>query len=770
MINPILRSMWTAATIRLVALVPVLCGTIGLAAEVLPVGSNPPPLEISHFPDRMHAFIWRNWNVVETGRLARVLGTSAENVRAVAAAMGLPPEQPLTSQQRSRLYLTIIRRNWHLLPYDQLLVLLDMSADQLAYTLREDDFLWVKLGYLKPRCEHLSYAAPTPETQRREAAIRALVEQEFGQELAKPAEPLFGFLNTLGGSIAQPVPPKADDAAGLRFLYSYFAIFGDPLWDPALDPYPDALLQKLSSAGVNGIWLHVVLRQLAPSAEFPEFGEGYQRRLENLRTLVRRAQRFGIRVYLYMNEPRAMPPAFFANRVDMAGVREGDHIAMCTSNPKVRQWLSDSLAYVFTHVPDLGGVFTITASENLTNCISHHNASTCPRCKDRTPAAIIAEVNAAIEAGVHRGNPNARVLAWDWGWQDSWAKDIIAHLPKSVWLMSVSEWSLPLSRGGVSASVGEYSISAVGPGPRARKHWALAKEAGLKCVAKMQVNNTWELSAVPYLPVLDLVAEHCANLAQSQIDGMMLSWSLGGYPSPNLEVVSLFNSKPIPSKEQVLDTIALKRFGPAGARHARAAWSLFSKAFREYPFDGGVVYQVPVQLGPANLLYAKPTGYAATMVGFPYDDVKRWCGPYPPEVLAGQFEKVAAGWKEALVELEQAAQQAPPHLAQEAQGDLRIAQAAHLHFQSVANQVRFTLARNTSANKDTSPDQRQKAMEQIRRLLQAEAANARALFSLARQDSRIGFEASNQYYYLPQDLIEKVLNCRHLLAQPELTR
>ena len=33
------------------------------------------------------------------------------------------------------------------------------------------------------------------------------------------------------------------------------------------------------------------------------------------------------------------------------------------------------------------------------------------------------------------------------------------------------------------------------------------------------------------------------------------------------------------------------------------------------------------------------------------------------------------------------------------------------------------------------------------------------------RDSRIGFEASNQYYYVTGDLMEKVLNCRDLLAR-----
>ena len=43
--------------------------------------------------------------------------------------------------------------------------------------------------------------------------------------------------------------------------------------------------------------------------------------------------------------------------------------------------------------------------------------------------------------------------------------------------------------------------------------------------------------------------------------------------------------------------------------------------------------------------------------------------------------------------------------------------------------------------------------------------NAKALFRLTSQDSRIGFEASNHYYYVPQDLVEKVINCEHLLRQ-----
>jgi len=53
-------------------------------------------------------------------------------------------------------------------------------------------------------------------------------------------------------------------------------------------------------------------------------------------------------------------------------------------------------------------------------------------------------------------------------------------------------------------------------------------------------------------------------------------------------------------------------------------------------------------VGLANLLFEAPTGYRATMVGIPYDDLDSWRAIYPPKVFIGQLEKVAAGFQEAL--------------------------------------------------------------------------------------------------------------------------
>ena len=278
-----------------------------------------------HFPDRVHEFVWRNWNVVEPAKLAKILGASVEDVTALAESMGLPPAATIPPEMKTRGYITLIRRNWHLLPYDQLLELLEMTPERLAFALREDDFLWVKLGRLKPKCEPLRYHPPDEAARRRAAEIRRVVEEDFGEEIRRPAEPRFDFVRQLSSPLPSFSPPKPgdDQPRSLRLVYSYLAVYGDPLLNPNLDPYPDGLLQRLSAVGVNGVWLHAVLRDLAPGgAAFPEFGADHERRLANLRALVERAKKYGIGVYLYMNEPRAMPAAFFKNRPEMAGVRE----------------------------------------------------------------------------------------------------------------------------------------------------------------------------------------------------------------------------------------------------------------------------------------------------------------------------------------------------------------------------------------------------------------------------------------------------------------
>ena len=81
----------------------------------------------------------------------------------------------------------------------------------------------------------------------------------------------------------------------------------------------------------------------------------------------------------------------------------------------------------------------------------------------------------------------------------------------------------------------------------------------------------------------------------------------------------------------------------------------------------------------------------------------------------------------------------------------------------------FCAKRDILAN-DANPlssDERYQLRLQIRQVLESEIGLAKELFMLTRDDSRIGFEPSCQYFYLPLDLVEKVINCRWLLDHLE---
>ncbi len=738
-----------------------------LTAADLPKGAAPEALVFPHFPTRAHAFVWRNWQLVAPERMAEVLGARKRDILALGRAMGLGQPPRITRDQQRRSYLTVIRRNWHLLPYEQLLTLLGWSAEEMAYTLREDDFFYIKLGSLKPRCAPLRWTPADDVARRRETEMAALMRAVFPAGPATMEEPLFAFVGQL--SAAPPDRPAAPAAEPLRYCYSYFALYGDPLLERECDPFPEGYLGRLAACGVNGVWLQGVLHKLAPHPWQPSLSARWRERLENLGRLAARARRQGLKVFLYLNEPRAMPLRFFESRPELKGVVEGDHATLCTSVPAVQQFLVESVAAICRAVPDLGGFFTITGSENLTHCWSHHAGAGCPRCGKRPPADVVAEANRLIQEGISRGvgdgrRERPRLIAWDWGWNDDWTESIVRQLPAEVALMSVSEWSLPIERGGVKSQVGEYSISAVGPGPRARRHWELGRKRGLRTLAKVQAGNTWELSTTPYIPAVANVARHAAALREAGLDGLMLSWTLGGYPSPNLEAVAEAMSGG--SAEQALQRVSQRRFGPRLGPPVAAAWEEFSRAFSELPYHGAVLYNGPQQMGPANLLHADPTGYRATMTGFPYDDLAGWRGVYPAGIFAGQLEKVADGFDAALARLRKSVESpgaaVEPAHRRALDAEIRVAEAASIHFRSSACQARFVGARDALRASKT-PEEARPHLQALEGLVQTELELARRLHALQTRDSRFGFEASNQYFFVPVDLAEKVLNCRDLL-------
>jgi len=435
-----------------------------------------------------------------------------------------------------------------------------------------------------------------------------------------------------------------------------------------------------------------------------------------------------------LNEPRSMPEEFFDRYPKIKGHMTGSNkVCMCTSTEEVQNYITESVSYICREVPLLGGFFMITRSENRTNCYSHSTKETCTcvRCSKRSESEVIAEVIGCVEKGAHQVSPDIKVIAWSWGWKE-FNLDIIKALPEHVIMQSQSELDLPFTIGGVNGNVLDYSMSIIGPGERARTEWKAARERGLETSAKVQVNTTWEGSTVPALPVYPLVEEHIKRIRDEGVTNLMLSWTLGGYPSRNIMHAAKYFYERY-DKQAVTMTENQKT----------AVW-IFSDAFKEFPFHVETLYYGPQNGGPANLLFWEPTGYRGTMTCYAYDDLEQWRSIYPEDVYENQMKALCAKWEKGIALLETEAS---------AMGEMEImAQGAYCLFKSSLNQIQFYRARR-NGDKGT-----------MKKIAIEEISCAKKMLRLMNMNACIGFEAANHYYFSKGCLLEKIVNCKNVIS------
>lgn len=841
-----------------------------MADLLLPEKVKEPIAHYPYFPTKHQLYIWRNWGMVTTQRIAQVLRATPTQVEQAAGEMGLPVPNPYNTTYETRGYITIIRNNWHVLPYEQIMETLGWSYDRFAYTLKEDDFLSVKLED-KPDVEPV-YFRPLTEEER----IQTEKIKQWYDLYVKPMETTatakdFDFLDKFGHTYKKmtnapmrPVDPDetwglqdlvstprsrqyadlicheiqagwglqlqgtahfitlqvredatkkkeshhiaiskqgititAVDEEGLlhglyyllslaeqngnftfdemeltrdtrfdlRYVHSYCSLFGDVLLEGTEESYPDSLLKEYARIGVNGIWMHTVMYTLAPFPWDLSLSENWERRLQGLKELVNRAGRYGIKIYLYFNEPRAMQMPFFEKHPELLGHTDGNEGSLCTSLPEVQRYITDSVTTICKVVPNLGGFFTITASENRTHCYSHTGHPNCPRCSKRPMHEVIAENNVLIARAAKAVNPKIEVLAYTWAWGNVFGCDVQQKITpdtlplvaetfarEGIRLLCVSEEGVEKTIGGVKTSVIDYSISMVGPGARAQAFWRTAKAAGVSTVAKVQFNNTWECPTVPYLPVLDLQTAHIKGLADGLVDGLMLGWSLGGYPSVILEILSRYYWEAGITPAEQMEIL----FGDA-RKMVEDACHTFSEAFSHYPFHIVVAYKGPQYMGPSNPLFEHKTGLRATMTGLPYDDIDEWRGIFPVEVLEKQFGLMATKWGEGLQVLENQITEdmlrQSPCLAE----FLQVARATYCLFQSGYQQITYNRVRNLY---DETGDKA--LLPQILSLLDQELEIALKMYEVMIHNSTIGYEAANHYFFNRMSIAEKVINCLYL--------
>ncbi len=677
-------------------------------------------------PTAWQTVIFRNFGYVKTERIAETLNCSIETVCGEASRMGLT-DYGYAEDFELRGYLTIIRNNWFLLPYDQIMTLLGIDEKRLDFILEREDFLSVKLGNFKPFCEKAIYSPLTEE----QLAATENIAKKLSRYAAEPQKRPFDFFEK--NEFLAKSSSTNREKAGHRVVHGYLSPCGDAFSTDCSDTLPEELLQRYEALGVDGIWLHGILSSLSYYPFSPDLSAGYKDRRANLNKIIERCEKYGISVYLYMNEPRALPVGVSPEYEKLIGWQEKR--TLCLSNKEVKDYLYGAVRDLCEAMPKLGGIFTITMSENPTHC-NFLPRTECPICKNIPPEESAAEINNIFARAMRDSGCRGSLIANLWGWSPymDWSEEQIWRgielLDPDIAVMCVSEYDLEIEKGGVNSRVIDYSISNPGPSEITEKIIKKARETGRRVFAKIQASNSWECAAVPYIPVFDLVAEHIGNLCALGVNDLFLTWTQGGYPSPSVALACEYN------EDFDLEEWYERSFGD---EKIRAAIATFCRAFREYPFSVNALYLSPHTLGSANLWDWEPEEKSSTMVCFSYDDVESWVYPYGAEVYLSQMNKLIRLWKEGIEMLEASGNSGLPSEI------LRYARTVFCHYRSDMLQTRFALSKRVSDQKG------------MVRYAAEEKENAEELLALIRSDAKIGFEASNHYFYTERNLLEKIL-------------
>lgn len=805
-------------------------------------------IEFNHFPTRMQAFILRNWDIVPKERLAQCIGCTEEQIEAQAFKMGLKPQGDVSAWLKQG-YISVIKVNWQLIPYEQLLFLLGWDEDKLAFVLKEEDFLKFKLGDRKTPCEKITYRELTPEEEEKTKTIKRIIEEYIiEKDTDKAPFDFFGSGDCLPDAVAELdektvidsgwyindetknetvaimanrfkafakknygiafdgnrcslslrlfddkkaeeyheieicdscINITAADSAGIlraltfledmaqtngafafdkgsfkrkaafktRFIYSFCGLYNDALDVDSSIWLPDALLESYAKTGINGIWIAAILYKMIRFPFEPKLSEGYEMRMENLRRLIKRTAAYGVKVFVYFNEPRAMYPVVFEKYPHLMGARRKGLVSMCTSTPEVQDYLREGISEVCKGADGLGGVFLITASENLTNCHSRagENDRECPVCSKRPMWEVVSEVNNIIAKAVHDTNPEIKVICWDWGWNrpgympEEDVKKCIESLPDYAIVMCNRECGIPVDIDGVKGVVDDYSLAISGVSKMSEKEWKWAKESGHETSAKLQLSNTWECSTIPYLPVFTRVEEIVDCIKERGVEHIMVSWTLGGYPSPNIKIASdkFFETE---TDSDINRDIYEVVYGKDGEKVKKAA-KVFSDAFSNFPFEFEGVYRGPANGGAANLLYDTPSGLNATMTCYAHDDLTSWRTIFPEEIYENRFRIMSENWSDGLKVIDDISNEELKSMAE----------AVYVQLRSGYNQIRFVRSRE-AGDINTMID-----------IARDEQKNAAKLHALMQKYPSIGFEAANHYYYTKGMLKEKIVNCQYII-------
>ncbi|MBQ5746847.1 MAG: hypothetical protein IIV81_02795, partial [Clostridia bacterium] len=339
-----------------------------------------------------------------------------------------------------------------------------------------------------------------------------------------------------------------------------------------LDTFSDEFLSAAAHAGMDAILVYIAHPDMNlhgftdPDGYFPSHTRGYC----DFNNLVWRAKGYGLDVYIYSKMKCDMHP-------DDEGAEE---------------YYESSFGEVFKKCPEIKGIifvgetFEFPSKDERTAGVGYVKK---PKDDPRPatgyfPCYDYPDLVNMVKKVIRKYSPDVDIVFWSYnfGWTPSDARlSLIEKLPKDIsYQITFEMWEYLNDDLGGTYKIADYSISFPGPGKVFTEEAAKAKECGLRLYSMSNTGGrTWDMGSVPYMPVPKQWQKRYEKLREANelygLSGLMENHHYGLMPSfLNLFEKNAFTTNSL-SDDLCLEAIAKRDWGEAYPSVLQA-WQYFS--------------------------------------------------------------------------------------------------------------------------------------------------------------------------------------------------
>jgi hypothetical protein len=407
-----------------------------------------------------------------------------------------------------------------------------------------------------------------------------------------------------------------------------------------------------------------------------------------------------------------------------------------------------------------------------------------------------------VEEECHKVNPLIDILPWEYNidfrkQKSDLKRYFIKQLPSKTIPLLTWENGKSFELDGMSGYLRDYSLSQVGPAEVTDAQINEANKRGMKVFSKVDTFASWQFGTIPYLPCPQQWYKRYTALEKYEVKGCLESWSSGYKPNFISELRAWSCWSDSPPLEELLSLIASRIFGKEGASMAVKAWEYFSQSIQLVP-DTGPNMGTNNAIG--NPLFFQTPQLRTNTYLYSWNDFEKWMGyfggelnPYWPFTVsrmvfypdftnkinrAEEYARSATGieagndtellpvflrymnhaadkMEEGLKLYREAAHLSPESKRQEAVREVVVAEQLHRMMLCDCAILEFeSLRLKQVAEKDNK--KLKEIFDRMESIVQDEIIRTELSLLAATRDSRLGFQFEQDYVYTPYSLKEKL--------------